>query len=138
MNAPGSTCHERATREHGAATLEFVMLLPALLFAIMLVFQMGLAFHAKSVAEQAAQEGAAAARRFDGTAGQAKAKAQGFLAQTASKIIETPTVTVSRTGAEASVTITGTVVSIVPGVKMKVAETAGGPVERYVPPENNP
>ena len=54
--------------ERGAASLaEVVLVAPALLFALMLIVQFGLLFHARNVAEQAAQEGAAAGRRFDGT-----------------------------------------------------------------------
>ena len=53
---------------------QMVLVAPALLFALMLIVQFGLLFHARNVAEQAAQEGAAAARRFDGTeAGAAEA-----------------------------------------------------------------
>ena len=44
-----------------------MLVAPALLFALMLIVQFGLMFHARNVAEQAAQEGAAAARQFDGT-----------------------------------------------------------------------
>ena len=54
--------------ERGAASLaQVVITAPALLFLLMLIVQFGLMFHARNVAEQAAQEGAATARRFDGT-----------------------------------------------------------------------
>ena len=47
-------------------------------------------------------------------------------------------VTASRTADTASVTVTGTVVSVVPGFSLSVSESASGPVEKYVPPVDNP
>ncbi len=125
--------------ERGAASLaQVVITAPALLFLLMLVVQFGLMFHARNIAEQAAQEGAAAARTFDGTEGQGHAKATQLLASIGTGTLKDRNVTVSRTADTATVTVTGTVISVVPGFTLHVSESASGPVEKYVPPVDNP
>ena len=120
--------------ERGATSVvETVLVAPALLFALMLIVQFGLVFHAQNVAENAAQEGAAAARRFDGSQATAVSTTRTFLAELGPRMITDRTVTVDRGSETASVTVTGTVISLVPGFHLTVRETAAGPVERYVP-----
>jgi Flp pilus assembly protein TadG len=129
----------RERDERGAASLaQVVLTAPALLFTLMLIVQFGLMFHARNIAEQAAQEGAATARRFDGTEANAKDKTNQFLASLGTSTLEDRNVTVNRTGQTATVTVTGTVISLVPGLHLSVSESASGPVERYVPPVENP
>ena len=129
----------RKRDERGASSLaQVVLTAPALLFLLMLVVQFGLMFHARNVAEQAAQEGAAAARRFDGTQAQARAEALQLLANVGEGTLKNRAVTATRTGDNATVTVTGTVVAVVPGFSLQVSESASGPVEKYVPPVDNP
>lgn len=115
-----------------------VILLPLLMFLLMLIVQFAMVFHARNVAEQAAQEGAAVARRFDGSADAGKTRAEQFLADAAGRTVRGTSVSVSRRGQQASATVSGTVVSVVPGFELTVSESAVGPVERYVPPEDQP
>lgn len=117
---------------------QVVITAPALLFLLMLIVQFGLMFHARNVAEQAAQEGVAAARRFDGTAEQGRANALQLLAALGDGTLKDRDVQVSRTSGTASVTVTGTVVAVVPGLSLTVTERASGPVETYVPPVDTP
>ena len=125
----------RVRDERGTASLaQTVLVAPALLFALMLIVQFGLFFHAKNVAENAAQEGAAAGRRFDGSQAGAEERARLFLAELGPQMLSNESVSAQRTAETATVTITGTVVSLVPGLNLKVEESASGPVERYVPP----
>ena len=124
----------RKRAERGATSIvETVLVAPALLFALMLIVQFGLLFHAQNVAEAAAQEGAAEARRFDGTPAAAEETTRTFLAELGPRMLTGRTVTAERTAETASVTVTGTVISLVPGLDLKVTESATGPVERYVP-----
>lgn len=113
---------------------QVVITAPALLFLLMLIVQFGLMFHARNIAEQAAQEGAAVARRFDGTQTQGREKALQLLTAVGEGTLKDRDVTASRTADTASVTVTGTVVSVVPGFSLSVSESASGPVEKYVPP----
>jgi Flp pilus assembly protein TadG len=125
--------------EHGAASVaQVVLVAPALLFTLMLIVQFALMFHARNVAEQAAQEGAAAARRFDGTEAQAKDTTLEYLTALGTQTLKDRGVTVNRTAQTATVVVTGTVISLVPGVHLAISESASGPVERYVPPVDNP
>ena len=121
--------------DRGSASLaQTVITAPVLLFLLMLVVQFGLMFHARNIAEQAAQEGAAAARRIDGSEAQGRTKAMALLDAAGTRTLQDRNVRVTRTADTASVTITGTVVSVVPGMSLHVSESAEGPVERYVPP----
>jgi len=124
--------------ERGVSSLaEAVLIWPALLFAVMSIFQFGLMFYARNVAEQAAQQGAEAARAFNATSADGTAATNQFLDSVVSKTLQNRQVTATRTNDTASVTVTGTVISLVPGVHLKVSEHAEGLVERYVPPVNN-
>jgi Flp pilus assembly protein TadG len=128
----------RIRDERGTASLaQTVIVAPVLLFALMLIVQFGLMFHARNVAEQAAQDGAAAGRRYDGTEAAAHEQATNFLAQVVGNTLTNRSVTVQRTDQAATVTVTGTVVSVVPGLHLHVEESASGPVERYAPPADN-
>jgi Flp pilus assembly protein TadG len=125
--------------ERGAMSLaQVVITAPALLFLLMLIVQFGLMFHARNIAEQAAQEGAAAARRFDGTTAQGREKALQLLTAVGEGTLKNRDVTANRTADTVTVTVTGTVVSVVPGFSLSVSESASGPVEKYVPPVDNP
>lgn len=108
---------------------------PALLFVLMLIIQFALYAHASSVAEAAAQEAAAVARRADGSQAGGASAANRALASLGPKMLTSRTVSVERSATTASVTITGRVVSLVPGVSLALRETAQGPVERFVPLE---
>ena len=129
----------RVRSERGASSVaEMVLVAPALLFALMLIVQFGLMFHARNVAENAAQEGAAAARSFDGTEVAAKDTTNEYLRALGTQTLKDRSVTVDRSPETATVTVTGTVISVVPGLHLHVEESASGPVERYVPPVEQP
>lgn len=124
----------RLRDERGAASLAQVTITaPVLLLLLMLIVQFGLMFHARNVAEQAAQEGAAVARQFNGSASDGKTDAQAFLAEVGTGTLRKQRVKVSRTDTRATATVSGVVVSVVPGLKLRVSESASGPVEHYVP-----
>jgi Flp pilus assembly protein TadG len=126
----------RRRDQRGASTLEMVLIAPVLIFALMAIVQFGLYFHAKNVAEQAAQEGAAAARSFDGTESSAQGVTEDYLAALGESTLQGRSVSVSRGLESASVTVRGTALSLIPipGLSLHVEVTASGPVERYVPP----
>lgn len=125
-------------RDERGEIAQAVLVFPALLFVIMLIIQFTLYAHATSVAEAAAQDGAAAARRADGTQAAAVAAANDSLASLGPRMLTAKSVTATRTATQATVTVTGKVVSLVPGLGLKVRETASGPVERYVPQAGQP
>lgn len=132
MNLPGRD-------ERGATSvIQLVLIAPALLMMMMAIVQFGLLAHARNVAEQAAQEGAASARRFDGTEASAKADALKYLTLLGPQTLTDRDVVVNRGAQNATVTITGKVLTLVPGLDLHVQESSTGPVERYVPPVVQP
>lgn len=134
---PQSSRQASLRNERGVSTVaEMVVVAPTLLFALMLIVQFGLMFHARNVAEQAAQEGAARARQFDGTETSATTGTLAFLSAIGPNTLQGRDVQVNRTAQWATVRVTGTVISVVPGLHLHVAETASGPVERYVSPQD--
>lgn len=125
----------RAESERGAASLaQTVLVAPTLLAVLMLIVQVGLLLHARNVAEQAAQQGAAAGRAYDGSEGSAKTTTLSYLASLSDRTLRNRSVAVERTPETASVTVTGTVISVVPWLDLRVSESASGPVERFVEP----
>lgn len=106
--------------------------MPLLLLFLMLSVQVGLVAHAQNVAKAAADEGAARARAFDGTAGDGQARTEEYLGRLASNILPTRSVRANRTATTASVTVNGTVLSLVPGWQPSISQTSTGPVERFV------
>jgi Flp pilus assembly protein TadG len=126
---------QRQRDERGATSIvQVVLIAPVLLLVLMFIVQFALVAHARSVVEAAAEQGAVVARRADGTQGGAQAEAVKYLDRLGPKMLTTRSVLASRTPEIATVTVTGTVISLVPGVHPKVKETSSGPVERYVPP----
>ncbi len=106
---------------------------PALLFTVMLIVQFALFLHARSIAEAAAQDGAAVARRADGNAASGRAAVNRSLAAMGPRMLTGRSVSVDRTATVARVSVTGRVLALVPGLSLTVHETAEGPVERFVP-----
>lgn len=122
----------RARDERGS--VDNVIVWSGMLLMIVTLLQLVLVAHAHNVVQAAAEEGAASARRYDGSAGSGEAKADQYLGALGSKLLQDESVSVSRTGETATVTVSGSVVSLV-GLKLfRVEATSSGPVERYVPP----
>jgi Flp pilus assembly protein TadG len=127
--------HPRRGRdERGSTIAETVIVAPAVFLLIMTVVQVALIAHARNVAEAAAQEAVAAARRFDGTAADGSATATAALAALGPRMLTDQRVRVQRSASTAEVTISGRVISLAPGLGLTISATASGPVERYVPP----
>ncbi len=122
-----------ARDEFGVVTPIAVLVFPALLLGIMLIVQFSLYLHAGSVAEAAAQDAAAAARQTDGSEGAARVAAQEALGTLGPRMLTGTSVAVERSATSARAVVTAQVVSLVPGLTLRVRESAQGPVERYVP-----
>ena len=99
----------------------------------MLIVQFALYLHAQSIAEAAAQDGAAAARRADGSAASGRAAVNQSLGAMGPRMLTGRSVSVDRSATVARVSVDGQVPALVPGIRLIVHETAEGPVERFVP-----
>lgn len=112
-----------------------VILMPALFAVMFLGMQAALYYHARSVAIAAAQEGAREAGSQHGTRKAGVQVAQDFLGDAGGKDVMTDTgVTGSRSATTATITVTGLSLSVVPGWRVRVTQSASVPVERLTPP----
>lgn len=107
------------------------MAIVGVLLLVMLVLHASLYWYGQVVATRAAHQGLEQARVLNGSAEEGEAIAGQLLDQTG--VVADPEVTASRTATQASVTVTGEALSMVPGVSLPVTATATGPVERLEP-----
>lgn len=115
-------------------SIALVIALPMLMLALGATVQYFVKADAQRTAQAAAEEGAAAARAFDGSEAAAQARAEDFLDSVDNDGLTDIKVRATRGGTEASVTVTGSVQSVgwIPFIDDTVTETSTGPVERYV------
>ena len=128
--------------ERGAAVIELVILAPLLLGMIWLTIQFALWYQGRQVALAAAQLGARVASqdavRVPDWEARAERSAQDYYRGLGTKVLG------GQIGAKAEpagvgqvrVTVTGTAVSIVPGLTLIIHETAGGPIDCFRPDLN--
>ncbi len=123
----------RSGIDTGSMSIGLVIVLPILMLALGASAQYFVKVDAERTAAAAAEEGAAAARRFDGSAQAGQARAQDFLSSVDNDSLENVEVSATRSGTEASVTVTGTADSLgwLPFLDRDISETSTGPVERY-------
>ncbi|SNR79426.1 TadE family protein [Blastococcus mobilis] len=131
---PGGAAARRLSGDRGAASVELAVAFPVVLLLVLTLIQAALWFYARSIALGAAQEGAREGRVQPASTARAQAAAEGFLDQTARDLLTRRDVTVSGSPTSIAVTVTGTSLSLVPGLSgWSVTQTAVGPVERPTP-----
>ncbi len=119
----------RHARDRGATSIEMVILLPALFALMFLGMQAALMYQGRAVALAAAQEGAREAASESGTAESGIRTAQSFVTASTTGLTGT-TVVGRRTAAAATVTVSATTLSVIPGWIPTVTQSASMPVER--------
>jgi hypothetical protein len=127
----GSQLRRLRQDERGAGTVELVIAMPVLLLAILLIAQFALYLHATHIAQSAASHALSATRVHGGSAAAGDTAAQRVLSQLGSGPLREPSVTAHRGADHASVTITGTAISVLPFVTFTVHAEAVGPVEEF-------
>ncbi|SDG04316.1 Flp pilus assembly protein TadG [Blastococcus aurantiacus] len=128
------TASRRLSRERGAASVELAVAFPVVLLLIMTLIQGALWFYARSIALGAAQEGAREGRVQPASTDRAQSAADGFLDQAAQDLLTGRDVAVTGSPPSIEVTVTGTSLSLFPGLSgWSVTQTAVGPVERATP-----
>lgn len=131
QNRPSSS----SRRQRGSASIELVILLPALLTVMFLGMQAALFYHARTVAIAAAQQGARAAGTEQGREADGIDAANDFITEAGGDDVLTGTsTTASRTLTTATVTVTGFSHSVIPGWKVQITQSASVPVERVTAP----
>jgi Flp pilus assembly protein TadG len=123
----------RRQDERGSATLEITVLFPVVLLATFALIQGALYYHARDVALAAATDGLTAARARTGSGEEGRRAATEFIAKAGGDdVLLGSTVTSVRTATTATVTVSGSTMSLVPGLPgWSVSQSASGPVERF-------
>lgn len=124
--------------QRGSVSAELVVAIPLLLLMIMLVVQFALWQHGIHIAQAAADRGVTAARIEGGTASAGTLEAQTVLSQLGQSIVVMPNVQVIRDADTASVVITGSAETVVPGLTLPIRAQASGPVEQFRPASAGP
>lgn len=106
-----------------------VILLPALFALMFFGMQVALLYQGRTVALAAAQEGARAAAAEHGTAADGIGAAGSFVAASTAGLSNT-TVSGTRSATRATVTVTATTLSVIPGWAPTITQSASMPVER--------
>lgn len=126
-----------ARDDRGVSSIEFAIIAPVLLLLIWFVIQATLYFYGRSVALQSARE-AVSQYRLAQTQDQYNVIHDGvqtttdqFAAHVGSGALNDVSVTPTYTGDRVSVTVTGTTISLVPGLTLHVSETASGNIEKF-------
>jgi len=122
----------RRRDQRGASGVEFLIMATALIGLFTILVQYGINLYAQRVAEAAAREGAVAAARWDGTESAGSQTAKEYLTEDGAPAITGSTVTASRSGTRATVSVTVEVVSILPWLDDPITSTATATVERFV------
>jgi hypothetical protein len=121
----------RAGGEAGAATIEAVLVFPALLLLLMLVIQFALWYHASDLATAAAQDGARAARVEGATAADGASRANQLLDQTSRSILQGRQVSVQRGPDITRADVRGTCVPLIPFLRLPVHAVAESTTEQF-------
>lgn len=119
-------------RDRGSSTVEFVIASAAMVLLLLMVVQVGVWYHTRAVAQTAARHGLDHVRTINGSPAEGIDVASEFLDQSGGGL-ENRNVDASRTAAVSSVTVSGRVVSILPGVSFTVSVTVDAPTERIEP-----
>jgi Flp pilus assembly protein TadG len=125
--APG-TRRRRRRRDDGGAVSTQVAIVPAVAALFFFVVQVSLWFYARSVATSAAQHGLDATRVEEGSEADGRDTVEQFVGQIGG--LDVQRLTVSRSAEEASVTIEGEPVTVMPFFDVPIEVTLEAPVER--------
>lgn len=123
---------QRTARQ--GSTVGFVVLLPVAVFMLFLGIQGALYYHARTVAVAAAEEALKQGASQFGNAGTGTAAGYAFIAQAGPTVLQAPVVLVNRSSQEATVSVKGKSIWILPFWHPTVSVDMKKPVERITIP----
>jgi len=132
-----ATCRagrEPRSPDDGASTIQLVMLAPLVILCILLIGQFAMVYDARHAAVAAAQAGARAGEEAgQGQYWQSEATttAMSMMHQLAGSLLSNEEATPVGGGSQRGVEVTGTALSLVPGLTFHVQETSVGPTECF-------
>ena len=112
---------------------ELVIVFPVAMLLVLILLQAALWFLGRSVAQDAAQDGARAAALLGGGPGTGAQAARDDLLQLAGPMLSSASVSVTETAGRAQVRVSGVAESILPGFSLEVSASAAEPVEEFRP-----
>ncbi|MFJ9574643.1 TadE family protein [Streptomyces bacillaris] len=119
---------DNGMRDRGSVSLEMLIVFPVVLMLILIVVHVGLWWHARNVALSAAQLGVESARVRGASAGSGTAEAREFLSRAGGSISR---ISVSGSkGATVQIRVTGSVDTMIPGLKLTIDQHAEAAAER--------
>ncbi|MBR7827834.1 pilus assembly protein [Actinospica sp. MGRD01-02] len=121
-------------RERGAATVELVIAVPALILLLLFIVQFGLIWLAQQCAQTAASSAVNAARAQGANPGLGQSQGQATLKQIAGAELPDASVSVTYTGTTATVVVTGHPQSLIPGWHPQVTAHISAPIETITQP----
>lgn len=137
---PGDSVRQRVSvprqstqREAGYSVLEAAITLPVIVFLLMAIMQWAIVWHARGLAQAAAQEGLRNAAAYGSTTGAGRQEIVDYIEQVAPRALADPRIEVTRTGDTISVHLHADVPSLVPFGSFSVDAIASGPVETWSP-----
>jgi Flp pilus assembly protein TadG len=116
-------------RERGSASVEITLAAPLAIFLLLLIVQYAMWAHATHIAQAAANTGVQSARVHGGSQQAGQADTQMVLDQMAGTVLTGTSVTVDVSGAEATVTVTGHAMAVIPGLSVPVHASVTAPRE---------
>jgi len=120
--------------DRGTSTIEVIGLTPLIVALTFGTIQLGLWMHGRQLVTAAAQEAAYAAAAADLTPAQAATlgaqAADRFVED--QRVVQVQSITVTRGAITADATVTGTGLSMIPGVQLRVSASAASGIERFV------
>lgn len=125
---PGRARNARAA-DDGSSTVELAVVTPVIMLVLMVIVQFAVYFCALHVAQAAAAQAAAGTSREYGQTGDGTAEAHRILGTVGTGFLTATNVAVTRTVALTTVRISGSVVTVVPFLHLKVASVARTPNE---------
>jgi Flp pilus assembly protein TadG len=118
-----------ARDDEGASPVELAIVALGMIVLTFAVVQVGLVFYARSVAHAAATQAVNAARGYGASDEAGRVKARAFLDQAGTGLRD-QVVTITRVGNDITVTVSGSAVSVLPGLSFGIEQSAHGSVER--------
>lgn len=120
----------RRSRERGSVTLEWMILFPLVLLVLLLGMQAALYYQARTLAVAAAEEGARAAAGERARATDGTLSATDLITQAGGEqMLPDYRIRAERTGTTATVEVTATSPSIIPGWRITLHQICSRPVE---------
>ncbi|MET9083650.1 TadE family protein [Streptomyces sp. NPDC004237] len=125
----------RRCDDRGDTSIQMAIVFPFVLLATVAVVQASMWYYARQIALTAAREGLTTARSYRSTPAAGVERAQNVLQRTAGDSLRGYSVTVSSTGQRVHIRVSGTAMSMLPGVPgLQVTQSASGPAEDWTTP----